>query len=96
MSQGSPKSYSVFVSNAIYGDISVFRLDAASGRIDPTDRYAAAEPVMPLAVSTDQQLLYAAIRGTAPAIATYAVDSHTGSSGIVAQYRLHPVLLTCR
>src|ERR1700722_18276933 len=78
MSQGSPKSFSAFVSNAIDGDISVFRLDAVSGRIDLTDRYAAAETVMPLAVSNDQQLLYAAIRGTSPAITTYAVDSHTG------------------
>ncbi|MGA7811610.1 lactonase family protein, partial [Caballeronia sp.] len=78
MSQRSPKSYSVFVSNAIDGDISVFHLDTASGRIDLTDRYAAAETVMPLAVSNDQQLLYAAIRGTSPAIATYDVDPHTG------------------
>jgi 6-phosphogluconolactonase len=78
MSQGSPKSYSVFVSNSIDGDISVFRLDTASASIDLTDRCAAAETVMPLAVSNDQRLLYAAIRGPSPAIATYAVDPPTG------------------
>ena len=51
MIQALPDSYAVFVSNALDGDISVFHLDTESGQIEAISRHAAAEAVMPLALS---------------------------------------------
>lgn len=79
MIQALPDSCAVFVSNALDGDISVFHLDTESGRIEATSRHAAAEAVMPLALSADKRSLYAATRGAQPGIVAYSVDAEAGS-----------------
>jgi 6-phosphogluconolactonase len=73
-----PFAYTVLVSNALDAEIRSFNLDTATGRIDPSLTYAAADAVMPMALSADRKLLYVATRGVAPSIITYCVDSLTG------------------
>lgn len=71
-------SYTVLVSNAVDGDIGAFTLDTATGRIKPDCRYAAAETVMPMAVSADRGLLFSATRGVGRSIVCYRIDALTG------------------
>lgn len=66
------------VSNAADGDISVFRIDAATGAIQPHRRLPARETVMPLALSACQRELHASTRGSNRSIETYSIDNHTG------------------
>jgi 6-phosphogluconolactonase len=73
-----PLAYTVLVSNALDGEIRSFKLETATGRIEPGLTYAAADAVMPMALSADRKLLYVAARGVAPSIITYRVDPRTG------------------
>lgn len=67
-----------YVANADSHDISVLRLDPASGAIDEVQRLAVAGKVMPLAVSPDRRFLYASIRSEPFTVQSFAID---GSSG---------------
>lgn len=77
MNRELSSSWSALVSNAIDGDIAVFRFDAASRSLALTARSPAAETVMPMALSADQTILRAATRGAQPSIVTYSVDPAT-------------------
>jgi len=68
----------VYVSNAEDGDISIYRMDAESGALQPAGRAAAGKVVMPMAVSPDHRRLYAAIRSTPFSVATYAINPSDG------------------
>ncbi|HWT36580.1 MAG TPA: beta-propeller fold lactonase family protein [Paraburkholderia sp.] len=79
MSRPGTASFFAIVSNAVDGDLAVFRVDGSTGGIEPVARYPAGDTVMPMALSSDQRVLHAATRGAKRSIVTYAVDSHTGS-----------------
>ena len=68
----------VYVSNAEDGDIGMYRL-LDSGELQPGARTKAASVVMPMAVSPDRRLLYAASRSKPFTVHTYAIDSGTGA-----------------
>ena len=68
----------VYVSNAEDGDIGVYRL-LDSGELQAAGRAKAANIVMPMTVSPDRKLLYAASRSKPFTVHTYAIDSATGA-----------------
>jgi 6-phosphogluconolactonase len=68
----------VYVSNAEDGDIGTYRL-LDSGELQPAGRAKAASVVMPMAVSPDRRLLYAASRSKPFTVHTYAIDPGTGA-----------------
>jgi 6-phosphogluconolactonase len=68
----------VYVSNAEDGDIGIYRL-LDSGELQSAGRAKAANVVMPMAVSPDRKLLYAASRSKPFTVHTYAIDSATGA-----------------
>jgi 6-phosphogluconolactonase len=68
----------VYVSNAEDGDIGVYRL-LDSGELQPAGKATAAKVVMPMAVSPDRKLLYAASRSKPFTVHTYAIDSASGA-----------------
>ena len=72
-------TFFAIVSNAVDGDLAVFRVDGATGGIERIARHPAGDTVMPLALSADQRTLHAATRGAQRSIVTYSVDSHTGN-----------------
>ncbi|MBN3765564.1 beta-propeller fold lactonase family protein [Burkholderia sp. Ac-20365] len=71
-------TFFAIVSNAVDGDLAVFRVEGATGGIERIARHPAGDTVMPLALSADQRTLHAATRGAQRSIVTYSVDSHTG------------------
>ncbi|MPW18223.1 beta-propeller fold lactonase family protein [Paraburkholderia sp. CNPSo 3157] len=79
MSDPTPASFFVIVSNAADGDLAVFRVDAPTGHIERVARHPAGEAVMPMALSADDSMLHAATRAAKRTIVTYSVDSGTGS-----------------
>ena len=78
MSQSGSASFFAIVSNAVDGDIAVFRVDGSTGGIERVARYPAGDAVMPMALSSDARVLHAATRGAKRSIVTYAVDSKSG------------------
>jgi 6-phosphogluconolactonase len=68
----------VYVSNAEDGDIGSYRL-LDSGELKVGARTKAANIVMPMAVSPDRRLLYAASRSKPFTVHTYATDPGTGA-----------------
>jgi 6-phosphogluconolactonase len=68
----------VYVSNAEDGDIGTYRL-LDSGELQPAGRAKAANVVMPMTVSPDRKVLYAASRSKPFTVHTYAIDSATGA-----------------
>ena len=68
----------VYVSNAEDGDIGVYRL-LDSGELQAAGRAKAANIVMPMTVSPDRKLLYAASRSKPFTVHSYAIDSATGA-----------------
>lgn len=66
------------ISNAIDGEISVFHLDGDSGALSPVASFAADAVVMPIAVSADQQRIFAATRGVQPALMEFSMDTVLG------------------
>jgi 6-phosphogluconolactonase len=68
----------VYVSNAIDGEIAVFRLDTATGELAPHARCKAGENVMPMVLAPDRQHLYAATRGNARRIVAWSIDARAG------------------
>jgi len=69
----------VYVSNAEDGDIGTYRMDPATGELQPGARVKAAGLVMPMAVSPDRRFLHAAIRTRPYAVMTYSIDRGTGA-----------------
>ena len=68
----------VYVSNAEDGDIGIYRL-LDSGELQPAGKATAAKIVMPMAVSPDRKLLYAASRSKPFTVHTYAIDAGSGT-----------------
>ena len=73
----------VYVSNAEDGDIGVYALNA-DGTLAARERVAAAKVVMPMAVSADKRILYAASRSKPYSVHAYAIDRGTGALKLVA------------
>ena len=68
----------VYVANADSHDISVLRLDPASGELAALQQVAVGGTVMPLAVSPDRRFLYASIRSEPFEVQSFAVDPGDG------------------
>ena len=72
-----------YVSNAGDGDISSYTLDP-EGRLTPGARAKAAGEVMPMAVSPDKKMLYAASRGKPFSLHAYSINPGSGALSLVA------------
>ena len=68
-----------YVANADSQDVSVLRLDAATGESTPVQQLALGGTVMPLAVSPDRRFLYASIRSEPVEVLSFAIDAVDGS-----------------
>jgi 6-phosphogluconolactonase len=68
----------VYVSNADDGDIGVYAMKP-DGALEPGARVKAAATVMPMAVSPDRRVLYAAVRSKPYSVLAYSIDSSTGA-----------------
>jgi len=79
----APAATFVYVSNAEDGDIGVYALNA-DGTLAARERVAAAKVVMPMAVSADKRILYAASRSKPYSVHAYAIDRGTGALKLVA------------
>jgi 6-phosphogluconolactonase len=73
----------VYVSNAEDGDIGVYAAKP-DGTLSPGARVPAAKVVMPMTVSPDKRILYAASRSKPYAVHAYAIDRGTGALKPVA------------
>jgi 6-phosphogluconolactonase len=69
----------VYVSNAEDGDIGTYRMNPATGELQPGPRVKAASLVMPMAVSPDRRFLHAGIRTRPYAVMTYSIDRGSGA-----------------
>jgi 6-phosphogluconolactonase len=69
----------VYVSNAEDGEIATYRLQPATGALQPGPRVRAAPTVMPMAASHDRCFLFAAIRSKPFSVATFSIDPRTGT-----------------
>jgi 6-phosphogluconolactonase len=67
-----------YISNADSQEISVLSLDARSGELTPVETVKVGGAVMPLAVSPDKRVLYAALRSQPFRVASFAIDPATG------------------
>ncbi len=74
----TPRRTAVYVANADSRDITVLRLDRASGTLLEVERFAAAGAVMPLAASPDRRFLYASIRSEPFRVLSLAIDAASG------------------
>src|SRR6266581_9596965 len=68
----------VYVSNAEDGEIGAYAMQA-DGALAPLARVQAAKVVMPMAVSPNRRLLYAASRSKPYTVHVYAIDSGSGA-----------------
>ncbi len=68
----------VYVSNAEDGDIGAYSMQA-DGALAPLARVQAAKVVMPMAVSPNRRLLYAASRSKPFTVHVYSIDSGSGA-----------------
>lgn len=68
----------VYVSNADSKEISVLRLDAATGELALVQTLAVGGQVMPMAVSPDRKVLHAALRSPPYTVASFAIDPRDG------------------
>ena len=68
----------VYVSNADSRDISVLSLDAASGALTPVETVPVGGAVMPMAVSPDKRVLYAALRSQPYRVVSLSIDPRSG------------------
>jgi 6-phosphogluconolactonase len=80
---GVPAATFVYVSNAEDGDIGVYAM-RADGVLESRARVPAAKVVMPMTVSPDKRVLYAASRSKPYSVHTYAIDPGTGALKPVA------------
>jgi 6-phosphogluconolactonase len=79
----------VYVSNAEDGEITTYRLDPATGALQPGARVAAGKLVMPMTVSPDRRFLHAALRTKPFTVMTYAIEPGTGALKPVSSAPLH-------
>jgi 6-phosphogluconolactonase len=82
-SGAAPAATFVYVSNAEDGDIGVYALNA-DGTLAARERVAAAKVVMPMAVSADKRILYAASRSKPYSVHAYSIDRGTGALKLIA------------
>jgi 6-phosphogluconolactonase len=68
----------VYVSNADSQEISVLALDRASGALTPIETVPVGGIVMPMAVSPDKRVLYAALRSQPFRVLSFAIDAASG------------------
>ena len=68
----------VYVSNAVDGDIATYEMDE-NGKLTPGEKVEAADVVMPMAVSPDKAMLYAAARSEPYRVFAYRIDPQTGA-----------------
>ena len=68
----------VYVSNADSQEISVLALDGATGALTPIETVPVGGTVMPLALSPDKRVLYAALRSQPYRVASFAIDVGSG------------------
>ena len=73
----------VYVSNAEDGDIGVYAMKA-DGALEPRARVPAAKVVMPMTVSPDRRVLYAASRSKPYSVHAYAIEPGTGALKLIA------------
>ncbi|MEQ1684405.1 MAG: lactonase family protein [Burkholderiaceae bacterium] len=71
-------TFAVYVSHAESGDIHVLHLDEASGALTTVQQLEVGGTLMPLALSPDRQVLYAARRSEPLAALSFAIDMKTG------------------
>jgi 6-phosphogluconolactonase len=69
----------VYVSNAESGDITTYRVQRETGRLEPGPTVKVASLVMPMAVSPDHKFLFAAVRSKPYSVVSYAIDPATGA-----------------
>ena len=74
----------VYVSNADSKEISVLSLDHRSGTVGLVQRVPVAGTVMPLAISPNRRVLYAALRSHPFSVSTFGIDQTTGQLGILS------------
>ena len=67
-----------YVSNADSKDISVLALDRDKGTVQVVQTLDVGGTVMPLALSPDKRMLYAALRSEPYSVASFAIDGSTG------------------
>src|SRR5215212_10207254 len=72
----------VYVSNAEDGDIGVYTLQA-DGSLQAGPKVAAANLVMPMAVSPDRRFLIAAVRSKPYQAYSYSIDRRTGALNLL-------------
>jgi 6-phosphogluconolactonase len=72
------RSYFALASNSVDADIAVFHLDGATGGLTLVERCPTGEVTMPMALTADEQFVYAVTRGSAPALKKFSIDSHSG------------------
>jgi 6-phosphogluconolactonase len=68
----------VYVSNADSQEISVLQMDRTNGGLTAIETVNVGGTVMPMAVSPDKRVLYAALRSQPFRVASFAIDAATG------------------
>ncbi|HSV46150.1 MAG TPA: beta-propeller fold lactonase family protein, partial [Ramlibacter sp.] len=68
-----------YVSNADSREISVLKLDRDKGTVQVQQTLPVGGMVMPMALSPDQRMLYAALRSEPFTVASFAIDGATGN-----------------
>lgn len=68
----------VYVSNADSQEISVLSLDRQQGRLEPVQTLAVGGTVMPMVVSADRKMLYAALRSQPYRVVSMAIEPASG------------------
>ena len=68
----------VYVSNADSREISVLALERASGALTPIESVDVGGTVMPMALSPDKRVLYAALRSQPYRVVSFAIDAASG------------------
>ena len=75
----------VYVSNGESGDIHVLHLVEATGALTTAQRVEIGGTVMPLALSPDRRVLYAARRSEPLAVLSFAIDSKSGALTLLGE-----------
>jgi 6-phosphogluconolactonase len=75
---GAQAATYVYVSNADSQEISVLQLDRANGALATVETVSVGGTVMPMAVSPDKRVLYAAVRSQPYRVASFAIDPASG------------------
>ncbi|HYP72074.1 MAG TPA: beta-propeller fold lactonase family protein, partial [Variovorax sp.] len=68
----------VYVANADSQEISVLSLDRQNGKLEPVQTLPVGGTVMPMAVSADKKMLYAALRSQPFRVVSMSIDAASG------------------